>query len=206
MAAPDPVEPSDIYKSILETVFGPDSFILYIAVIAMAIHAWITWARSTHTGLRTLYFKASEIPAAVRLMSLAGLIAAIATQALFLILSYFLAAHLPRAVGETDSPADVDVSMWLNPPVSPLHETPFQVFFGTTVLFVAFSWWARLNSRNRRDPVAFWLALIGGMSVLVLFFSSEGNKQMSLVALIYFVAALTALYSPGMCTKRVPTR
>ncbi|MEU6231381.1 hypothetical protein [Streptomyces sp. NPDC047042] len=206
MAAPDPVEPDDIYKSILETIFGPDSFILYVAVIGMALHAWFTWARSTHSGLRILYAKASEIPAAVRLMSVASLCAALAVQTVFLVLSYFLAAHLPKAIAETESPADVDVAMWLNAPESPLRETAFQIFFGITVLFVIFSWWASSNTKARCTPVAFWVGIFGLMSVLVLFFSADGNSQMSLVALIYFLTTLLALYAPGWCARRVPSR
>ncbi|MFJ4205564.1 hypothetical protein ACIP2Y_38825 [Streptomyces sviceus] len=206
MAAPDPVEPDDIYKAILETIFGPNSFILYIAVVGMAVHAWLTWAKSTHSGLRLLYVKASEIPAAVRLMSVAALFAVLAVQTLFLVLSYFLAAHLPRAIRETDSPADVDVRMWINPPESPLHETAFQVFFGLAVLFVVFSWWASSNPTARCSPVAAWMGIFGVMTVLVLFFSADGNSQMSLVALIYFLTALLALYAPGWCAKRVQSR
>ncbi|MFF3372083.1 hypothetical protein ACFYXF_03895 [Streptomyces sp. NPDC002680] len=206
MVAPDPVEPDDIYKAILETIFGPDSFILYLAVIGMALHAWFAWLRSTRSGLRVLYAKASEIPAAVRLMSMVALFATLVIQTLFLVLSYFLAAHLPRAFAETDRPADVDVTMWLNTPESPLHERAFQIFFGLTVLFVIFSWWASSNVEARCSPVALCMATFGVVTVLVLFFRADGNSQMSLVALIYLLIALLALYAPGWCANRVPTR
>lgn len=204
MAAPDPVEPDDIYKALIETITGPDSFILYAAIILMAIQSWVSWAKSTHAGIRMLYAKASEIPAAVRLMSITSLIAACAAQALFLVLSYFLAAHLPRAIRETGSPAEVDVKMWMAPPTSPIHETAFQIFFGVTALFVLFSWWA--GKTERRHAVGVWVAIFGGVTVVVLYFKEDGNDEMSLVALIYFLMALIALYAPEVCRNRASSR
>ncbi|RRR84153.1 hypothetical protein [Streptomyces sp. RP5T] len=204
VAAPDPVEPDDIYKAIIETITGPDSFILYAAIILMAIQSWISWARSTHAGLRRLYAKASEIPAAVRLMSVASLVAACSLQAVFLILSYFLAAHLPRAVRDTANPAEVDVKSWMEPPTSPIHETAFQIVFAVAVLFVLFSW--RGGQTRDRLPGAGVVAVLGGMTALSLYVNENGNPEMSVAALIYFFAALVAFCAPGLCRPQRSAR
>ncbi|WP_066954112.1 hypothetical protein [Streptomyces lushanensis] len=204
MAAPDPVQPDDIYKAIIETITGPDSFILYVAIVVMAIQSWISWARSTHAGLRMLYAKASEIPAAVRLMSVASLVAACSVQAVFLVLSYFLAAHLPRAIRDTASPAEVDVKSWMEPPASPIHETAFQIVFAVAILFVLFSWWG--GKDRDRWPGAVTVAILGGLTALSLYVNENGNPEMSVAALIYFFVAMVAFCAPGLCKPRPASR
>lgn len=207
MAIPDPVQPDDIFKAIVGTVFGDDSLVLYIVVVVMALQAWFAWAKSMHDRARLLYTRASQIPAAVRLMSALGVLVAVIAQTIYLVLSYFIAAHLPRAVSSTSSPSQVDVRDWLIPPASPIHEPAFQWCFAIASMLVLFSWWAILrdHDRRKRDAVALVLAIVGGMASLAFFVNEGGNKQMGLVALVYFAVAVLALYAPGISLKRAAT-
>ncbi|WP_320067660.1 hypothetical protein [Micromonospora sp. RTGN7] len=201
MAIPDPPQPDDMYKAVLETIFGPDSWVLYVFVFAFWILAWYQWMKSMHVGARSAYTRVSGIPAAARVGAAFWAFVTPIVQAAYLALSYFIGSHLNKSVSESEGPGDVDVATWFAPPADPLRDWVFWFWFVVAVLLVVSGWLSPLSfdgDATPFHPVAWFMFCCGGVATLVLF---AANRQLGWLSLIYVLLAVFSLYLPRSCVK-----
>ncbi|MER7486597.1 hypothetical protein ABTY20_12010 [Streptomyces sp. NPDC126497] len=206
MALPDPAKPDDITEAIVASVFGPHSLVLHVFVVASWLLAWYALARTAHRRARSAAARVSAIPGAQRVRAAFYAAVTPVVQAVYLALSYFIAAHLESAMRTYEGPADVDVAAWLAPADDATQSPVFWMWFTVGFLLVVSGWWGALDPQTETTPfhpIAWFLFSCGAFSVPVLLFL---NQTMSILALVYVVTAFWALYLPRTCVRAWRTR
>jgi hypothetical protein len=206
MAVPDPAKPDDIVEAIVASVFGPHSLVLYVFVVVTWLLAWYTLVKAAHRRTRDAYARASAVPGVQRVRATLYSLVTPLVQAVYLALSYFIAAHLEPAIRETEGPADVDVTTWLAPADDPTQSPSFWIWFAVALLLVASGWWSALGMYGEITPfhpIAWFLFCCGAVTVPLLLLL---NKAMALLGLVYLVTAVLALYLPRTCAQAWRTR
>lgn len=200
MAMPDPAKPDDLVEAFLTSVFGPHSLVLYAFIVVTWLLAWYSLASAAHRRARGAYARAAAVPAVRRARAASYTVLTPLVQAVYLALSYFIAARLEPAMSKYEGPADVDVTTWLTPAADPTGTPTFWIWFTVALLLVASGWWStgEIDGITPFHPIAWFLFACGAVAVPVLLML---NFEMALLTLVYVVTAVLALYLPRTCAE-----
>jgi hypothetical protein len=209
-SVPEPPEPKDLVEALLAAVFGPDSWILYVFVFATWAMAWYAFAKFAHSRARIAYSKVVATEPGRRANLTIWTVATLVSQAVYLIISFFIGANIHQAVSQTDGPADVDFGAWFTAPASdPASDPYFWIWFLIAVGIVAIGW-ASANGETGLRAFA-WLPLLCGVMacfVPLLIVLEQPDpvtvarmKALGLLLITYEISAVATVYAPAVCLR-----